>query len=118
MRKRQRLTAVLALTLGLAALPATAAGPMDRAPAAWQGLAGVWSWIAERLALPFGMQAASCDQSWLIDPDGRCGAGLLAVPGGGDAATPDESWHIDPDGSTAPPDLPRSDESSHIDPNG
>jgi hypothetical protein len=115
MRKRSRLAAVLALLLVLAALPAAAAGPGRELPA-WQGLAGVWAWIAARLPL-VSLRAAACDQSSYIDPDGRCRAGLVstAVP---DLPKADQSLYIDPNGSTAAPDLPRADQSSYIDPNG
>jgi hypothetical protein len=95
MRKRSRLAAVLALLLVLAALPAAAAGPGRELPA-WQGLAGVWAWIAARIPL-VSLRAAACDESSYIDPDGRCRAGFA---------------------STAAPDLPRADQSSYIDPNG
>jgi len=99
MRKRQRLTAALVLTLGLAALPAAAAGQEDRSPSAGQALAGVWAWIAERLPIQ-----ETPDEGWAIDPNGS-------------TAAPDEGWAIDPDGSTAA-DLPSSDQSLYIDPNG
>jgi hypothetical protein len=98
--RTRRLVVVLALTLGLAALPAVAAGPADRTVSAWQGLGGLWSWLAERI-LVHSQVGAACDQSSLIDPNGGCRTGLLALPGG-------QSSYIDPDG----------DQSSHIDPNG
>jgi len=119
MRTRQ-LVVVLALTLGLAALPAVAAGPADRTVSAWQGLGGLWSWLAERI-LVHSQVGAACDESLHIDPNGRCSAGLLANPGGESSLIDpdgDESLHIDPDGSTAGPVLPTPDESWHIDPNG
>jgi hypothetical protein len=108
--RTRRLVVVLALTLGLAALPAVAAGPADRTVSAWQGLGGLWSWLAERI-LVHSQVGAACDESLHIDPDGRCSAGLLAFPGG-------ESSHIDPNGDQSLLIDPDGDQSSLIDPNG
>jgi len=85
MRRRQRLVVVLVLTLGLAALPAAAAGPRDRNPSAWQGLAGLWAWITDWLPV----QEAP-DQGYVIDPNGSTAAPALP--------SSDQSWLIDPNG--------------------